>query len=114
MQPKEIKKLGAEGLLVTWPDGKQHQISSRTLREQCPCAFCKESRGESAHATPLNGVKSSSAQKSKSKLSVIKNDLSEQLLLQKIWPVGNYGLGIEWGDKHNDGIYTWQLLRSLI
>ena len=113
MQPKEVKKLGAEGLLVTWQDGTQQQLSSRILRENCPCAFCKETRGESAHATPLSGVPSSPTKKPKSKLSVIKNELTEELSLKKIWPVGNYALGMEWGDKHNDGIYTWEYLREL-
>ena len=28
-------------------------------------------------------------------------------------PVGNYALKLAWADGHADGIYTWELLRSL-
>lgn len=33
--------------------------------------------------------------------------------LVSLTPVGNYGVQAAWGDGHNTGIYTWDMLRSL-
>jgi len=27
--------------------------------------------------------------------------------------VGGYALQIDWGDRHNDGLYSWETLRQL-
>jgi len=33
--------------------------------------------------------------------------------LKEIWAVGQYALGMSWGDGHNTGIYTFDFLREL-
>lgn len=35
------------------------------------------------------------------------------LELREIERVGNYALGLTWGDGHSTGIYTWRHLRAL-
>ena len=46
-------------------------------------------------------------------LAVIEHTLDEELKLVRIWGIGNYALGMEWGDGHDSGIYTYRLLFEL-
>jgi DUF971 family protein len=104
-QPRQIKRLGTEGLLITWVDGTESQLSSEILRRQCPCAECREIRGDDSHSRPLTGKKRS--------LSIIQNTKEEQLTLDTIWGVGQYAVGIRWRVGHDSGIYTYELLAEL-
>jgi DUF971 family protein len=103
--PREIRRNGASGLTITWIDGSTRSFSSETLRRNCPCAGCKERRGDTSHAKPLTGRKRS--------LTVLESSLSQELELQQIWGVGNYAIGITWGDGHDSGIYTFEYLYQL-
>ena len=103
--PKEIKRLETNGLRVTWQDGTTHDLTSEALRKNCPCAGCRELRGDDSHAKPLTGKKRS--------LSIVQNTITEELALQEIWGVGQYAIGLKWGDGHSSGIYTFQYLREL-
>ena len=102
---REIKRDGESGVLVTWSDASQNRYPSRLLRENCPCASCKESRGDGSHAAPLTPKKSA--------LQIVQSSSEEELKLCRIWPVGNYAVGLEWGDGHNTGIYTLNYLQEL-
>ncbi|MCB0360434.1 MAG: DUF971 domain-containing protein [Bdellovibrionales bacterium] len=93
------------GLRVTWSDHLTAAIGSTPLRTHCPCATCKERRGDQSHAKPL-------APKI-NRLNVLSASREEELDLIRVWAIGNYALGIEWGDKHNSGIYTFSHLRQL-
>ena len=104
--PTEIKRLGTDGLKITWSDGSTHTISSRTLRENCPAADSRAKRGDTSHDAPLTTKKGSA-------LRIIEASVTEELSLQRIWAVGNYALGIAWADGHDTGIYTYDLLFSL-
>jgi len=103
--PKEIRRIEGKGLDITWSDGKSGMISNIELRKHCPCAGCRELRGDDTHAKPLTGKKKS--------LSVIQNTIEEETNLKQVWAVGTYAVGLEWGDGHSTGIYTYDLLRSL-
>ena len=103
--PREIKRAGRDGLRIRWADGLESELSSETLRRECPCAECRERRGDDSHAKPLTGKKRS--------LSIIQNTKEEQLGLQAIWGVGQYAIGIRWDDGHDSGIYTYELLAQL-
>lgn len=103
--PLEIRRLGAAGIAITWPDGQVQEICSERLRRACPCATCKALAGDASHDKPITASKSS--------LRVVEHTSSEALKLERIWPVGSYALGVEWGDKHATGIYTFEFLRSL-
>lgn len=105
-QPIELKRVLNQGLFTRWSDDVSFEIPSETLRSHCPCATCLQQRGDTSHAKPLMSSKSSL-------LKVIEHTKGEQIQLISIWTVGNYALGIEWGDGHKTGIYTWGLLRSL-
>lgn len=116
MAPVEIKRTTTDttnpvdrigtGVEIKWSDGSGSSISSLTLRKACPCATCRERAGELNHSQPLSPPK-------RSPLAVIESSVEESLDLKVVWPVGNYALGIQWGDKHDSGIYTYELLREL-
>jgi DUF971 family protein len=103
--PREIKKTGTSGITVSWTDGSVSELSSETLRRLCPCAACREKRGDDSHAKPLTGKKRS--------LMIIESNLQQELELQQIWGVGQYAIGMRWGDGHDSGIYTFEYLRGL-
>ena len=104
--PAKIERKEAEGLEITWKLGEEAiLVTAEKLRRACPCAKCKEERGDGSHDTPLTPKKGS--------LNVISHSKGEQLALSKIWSVGNYALGIQWGDGHDDGIFPFKLLHEL-
>jgi DUF971 family protein len=105
-RPIEIKKLeNTLGLNISWSDGSNISITGDTLRRNCPCAECREQRGEINHAQPLAGKKKS--------LRVVEASLEQSLIINKLWPVGQYALGIAWADGHDSGIYSFDYLRQL-
>ena len=108
MNPLEIKRASENLLTIRWEDGSECSYSSTQLRRLCPCAFCKEKRGDTSHSDAL-GIKSGKA----SLLKVIDAQLDDEIRLEKVWGVGNYALGALWGDGHSDGIYTWNYLREI-
>ena len=110
--PSEVRRLTSDkapphgGLALQWPDGKTVIIPNETLRRACPCATCIEARGDTTHAKPLS--------RGGSLLKVIEAPLEDAIRLDEIWPIGNYALGMRWGDGHETGIYTFTYLRSLV
>jgi ATP-binding protein involved in chromosome partitioning len=102
--PLEIQRRPS-GLFLRWSDQSSGEIPAHTLRQGCPCAECREMRGDTSHQKPLAAKKSL--------LRVIEHTRDEELRIEKIWAVGNYALGIAWGDGHNSGIYRYELLREL-
>ena len=103
--PREIKRQGEDGLLITWSDGKVHEISSKTLRINCPSADNKAKQGDTSHSKPLSSRKSL--------LKVVEAAIDEELRLERIDAVGNYAIRIVWGDGHNTGIYSFSFLHEL-
>ena len=108
--PVKLKRLidsagNGDGLEITWSDGTSSQLSGRSLRVNCPCASCNERRGDTSHAKPLGGGRAS--------LRVLKSTIDEEINLAEIWAVGNYAIGIRWGDRHDSGIYSYAMLREL-
>ncbi len=96
------------GLDILWPGNHQAILSGKQLRDACPCATCEEQRGKDTHANPLGAPKSG-----RSLLTVVKATSEEAYELRKIWAVGNYALGIVWGDGHDSGIYSYATLLDL-
>lgn len=103
--PTEIKRDARNGITIAWRDGTTTHLSTETLRRECPCARCKEQRGDTSHSKPLTTKRRG--------LTVIQNTIDEQLDLKEIWSVGQYALGMRWGDGHDSGIYPFALLFEL-
>lgn len=80
---------GATSLELTFADGHRCAYPHEILRGYCPCAGCQGHSGTIAFVAGGN------------------------LELREIEPVGNYALGLTWGDGHATGIYTFRFLRGL-
>lgn len=111
LAPRQIKRIvdpesarGA-GLEVVWSDGLIATISSQQLRSECPCATCREQRGSINHEKPLAAPKR--------RLAIITHSAEEGTDLTSVWAVGNYAIGIRWGDRHDSGIVSYEQLREL-
>jgi len=89
--------LSSEGhLIIEWSDGERRQYRVRQLRDECPCATCREKRGQPA---PL--------------LQVITPAETAPLSISAMPPVGNYAYAIHFSDGHDTGIFTLERLREL-
>ena len=109
VQPLEIRRIEGRGVVVRWSDNTTCELPSELLRRNCPCATCRESRGDLAHSAPLTPP----APKKKSALAIVENSLEDEVKLTEVWVVGNYAVGMRWGDGHSTGIYTYDYLREL-
>ena len=106
--PTNVKRIKSEwetiieqgtALEITWSTGEVISYRSDFLRKYCPCADCAALKNKPKKTT--------------SRFNVITATEAEAVNLKKVWVVGNYALGIQWGDGHNAGIYTYTLLKEL-
>ncbi len=89
-RPTRIKAPhGASVFEISWTDGRHDTIPHTVLRGFCPCASCQ------GHSGPVRFV------------------AGQNLELREIQRVGNYALGLVWGDAHSGGIYSFTYLRKL-
>jgi ATP-binding protein involved in chromosome partitioning len=83
----------AGGLRLVWADGYAQTLGDRDLRIACRCAKCRDEMTGKRLLDP----------------SVVPLDIG----ITRIWSVGNYALGIAFGDGHDTGIYTFAALRDM-
>jgi DUF971 family protein len=95
-KPKKIKRVN-DVLLITWTDEDISEIDIKKLRDECPCVHCK---GESVIFSRYVPEKN-------------KNKAPGYYEIESIEPVGNYAIQVTWKDRHNTGIYSWDLLKEL-
>jgi DUF971 family protein len=93
--PLAIRREG-DGLLIEWSDGVRCTYGWQQLRDNCPCATCREERD-----------------KPPDPFRVLKPNELQPLQAVAMPRVGNYGYKIVWSDGHDTGIYTLLQLRSL-
>lgn len=86
---------GAVATEIDWNDGKTTRYAHLTLRGLCPCAKCQ------GHDRGIRWVEGT---EQASQLTLEITDLEQ---------VGNYAVGVTWGDGHSGGIYTFEYLREL-
>jgi DUF971 family protein len=89
-----------ERLEIQWQDGKVCTYSLTLLRTQCPCALCREQR-------------QAEQRRPKTSLTVLPGNFSGKLTVLDAHLVGNYAIQLEWSDKHESGIYSFQYLREI-
>jgi DUF971 family protein len=80
---------GARELEIAWADGHRSRFPHEILRGYCPCAGCQGHSGS------------------------IQFQEGGNLELRNLEQVGNYALGLAWGDGHDAGIYSFRYLRAL-
>ncbi|MBX3413731.1 MAG: DUF971 domain-containing protein [Pirellulales bacterium] len=96
LQPTKLGLLADGQLMIEWSDGERRRYRVRELRDECPCATCREKRGAPA---PL--------------LQVITAAETAPLSITAMPPVGNYAYAIHFSDGHDTGIFTLERLREL-
>jgi DUF971 family protein len=90
LRPTSVKAPhGARVLELTWADGRRCAYPHEILRGYCPCAGC-QGHGGGIRFIPDGNLE-----------------------LREIERVGNYALGLTWGDGHASGIFTFRYLRML-
>ena len=94
MRLLKIEQLSKEVISLYWDDGKQYACFIKKLRAQCPCAICRQEK------------------ENKNPLKVLAADPPDLELLGWHW-IGRYAVSLQWSDRHDSGIYTYQYLREL-
>ena len=84
-------------LAVKWSDETESFIALKALRDCCPCAFC-------------SGEKDVLGNVYKGPKKELGGIAYEAVNFEKI---GHYAVRIFWGDRHSDGLFTYDLLRKL-
>ncbi len=99
LHPTALKLTSPAELQITWSDQIVHTLRVRDLRDQCPCASCREKR----KATPSTAEL----------LPVLRPEETRPLRIANMRPIGNYAYGIHFSDGHDTGIFTLEFLRRL-
>jgi DUF971 family protein len=94
-------KIVDEQLQIDWSDGQVRRYAFRELRDNCPCAGCREERGQ----TPVS--------QNPLELNVLSAAEARPLRVVSMKPVGNYAYSIAFSDGHDAGIFTFALLQEL-
>jgi ATP-binding protein involved in chromosome partitioning len=94
--PLALSKDGPDRLIIDWSDGHRGVYTWRHLRDNCPCAGCREERD-----------------KPPDPFRILKPNELVPLAPVRMPAVGRYAYKIVWSDGHDSGIYTLEHLRSL-
>jgi len=85
--------LEADTLVVVWADEHVSRFELEELRRSCTCAQCRELRAREEAIWPQPGV-------------------SRTLEVTGAELIGGWGLSLRWNDRHETGIYQWEMLRA--
>lgn len=89
-----------EGMAIEWRDAHQSRYTFPYLREECPCATCREHRARGQDV----------------RQSKIVSDLplyQAPVRAAQAEAVGNYAVRFDFSDGHRTGIYSFEYLRSV-
>lgn len=91
--PREIRKrAGGSGLMILWDDGHASEWTAQQLRRLCRCAACRDERTGEMILKP--------------------EQVSDEIRIGALEPVGRYALGLSFSDGHASGIYSFDHLRN--
>ena len=99
VQPTSLRMVSDDCLEIVWSDDQIRQYRVTELRENCPCASCREKR----KAPPPDPAS----------LPVISPAEAQPLKIVRMDPAGRYAYTIHFSDGHDTGIYTLESLREL-
>jgi DUF971 family protein len=80
---------------IVWADGHESLYELPALRRSCPCAGCS---GEMGRPGTVDGK------------TVF---TPRQTTLVDVQPLNRFGLQLIWADGHDDGLFSYALLRTL-
>ena len=98
-RPTNLSLRGERELQIEWSDGQRRLYTFRELRDNCPCASCREKRSAPPQPSTM--------------LPILSAAEAQPLKLVDMSPVGNYAYTVKFSDGHDTGIYTFELLRQL-
>ena len=99
LQPRHLKLIAPDRIQIDWSDGQSRSYTVRELRENCPCATCRERRRAEP---PLPA-----------ELPVLTPAETQPLRITKMEPQGHYAYAIHFSDGHNTGLFTLESLREM-
>lgn len=91
--PRELLKVGDDEFTIVWEDGHASPYTARELRQNCPCAGCRD---EWTGRPTLD-----------------REAVPADLKLPEARLVGNYAVQFVFSDGHTTGIFSFELLRKL-
>jgi DUF971 family protein len=106
VQPTKLFLTDDNRLAIEWSDGQTRKYTFKELRDNCPCATCREKRG-----MPPDPAKGSG--QGMMLLPVLSAAEARPLTIQGMKPVGSYAYAIQFSDGHDTGIFTLEFLREL-
>ncbi len=83
-------------LVIRWDDQSETRYRISELRDQCPCATCREKRKTPPDPFPI-----------------LSDAETKPLRIEKMRPMGSYAYTIAFSDGHDTGIYTFEYLLEL-
>jgi ATP-binding protein involved in chromosome partitioning len=89
--PLEIIGLGKREVRFVWDEGDEDLWTTRDLRLRCACALCQSEVTGERLLDPKT--------------------VAEDLVIQDMHLVGNYGVGIHFSDGHTTGIFRFRDLK---
>ncbi len=97
MKLKKLSRLDSTTLQLFWDDGHVGVTPLELLRDACPCAGCQGETVLLHHYAPAPDP----------------DPHPGKYTLKGAETVGSYALKLVWEDGHEQGLYTWEHLRSL-
>jgi DUF971 family protein len=91
--PKSIENVDDQRLRVIWEDGHETVLSFQFLRQNCPCAMCKDEFSGERLLDP--------------------ETVPETTKPTRAEIVGNYAISFSFTDGHGTGIYSFENLRKM-
>ena len=91
--PKNIEKIDDDRLRITWEDDHVSEFTFQFLRQNCPCAMCKDEWSGVMLLDPAT--------------------VPADMKASRAELVGNYALSFSFGDGHGTGIYSFENLRRM-
>jgi DUF971 family protein len=92
--PKHVDISLSQGMKISWTDGHESQYAIKYLRDNCPCATCRETKPAAVPANPFPMFKPPAS-------------------MTGAEAVGRYAVQLNWSDGHNTGIYSFSHLREI-
>ena len=99
--PIEIRRASASVIEIEFDDGKVVRWNARKLRDECPCATCREQK---------RGDEIADEATEPFVLPVISAAQARPLTIEGMRPVGQYGYNIQFSDGHTSGIFQFEAL----
>lgn len=98
LKPLSLRRHGDDELIIAWSDEKTGRITWTELRNNCPCATCREERQKPTDPFHILSEREVAAGAPRP---------------NSMTPVGHYAYKVVWNDGHDAGIYTIENLREL-